>query len=57
MSRFRLARISLSIEARGEVFQFVEDLELKSVPIGFPDSESERNIANEEKFLALKVLV
>lgn len=56
MSCFRTVRILVSIHTElGETYEFEEDLELKSEPIGFPDSESERNIASQERYVALKV--
>ncbi len=60
MSRFRTARVNITIRgklARGELYQLVEDLELKSSPIGFPDSETEKHLAVDPKILELQVIL
>jgi hypothetical protein len=60
MSRFRTARVLITIRgklARGELYQLVEDLELKSSPIGFPDSETEKHLAVDPKILELQVFL
>ncbi len=58
MSWFRTARVFITIRgklARGELFHLVEDLELKSSPRGFPDSETEKHVAVDAKILELQV--